>query len=104
MPTVYWDVETYSQISLKEHGAHIYALHRSTGIYFLCYAVDDGDVQTWRPGDPVPFVNRALHRFVAWNWTFENAILHHDADSGDCGQAFRLIADTDSDRSRTAFR
>jgi putative transposase len=26
------------------------------------------------------------------------------ADSGDCGQAFRLIADTDSDRSRTAFR
>jgi len=26
------------------------------------------------------------------------------ADSGDCGQVFRLIADTDSDRSRTAFR
>jgi hypothetical protein len=26
------------------------------------------------------------------------------ADSGDCGQGFRLIADTDSDRSRTAFR
>ena len=27
-----------------------------------------------------------------------------DADSGDCGQGFRLIADSDSDRSRTAFR
>jgi hypothetical protein len=27
-----------------------------------------------------------------------------DADSGDCGQVFRLIADSDSDRSRTAFR
>ena len=27
-----------------------------------------------------------------------------DADSEDCGQVFRLIADTDSDRSRTAFR
>jgi hypothetical protein len=26
------------------------------------------------------------------------------ADSGDCGQGFRLIADSDSDRSRTAFR
>ena len=25
-----------------------------------------------------------------------------DADSGDCGQVFRLIADSDSDRSRTA--
>jgi hypothetical protein len=27
-----------------------------------------------------------------------------NADSGDCGQVFRLIADSDSDRSRTAFR
>jgi hypothetical protein len=26
------------------------------------------------------------------------------ADSGDCGRGFRLIADSDSDRSRTAFR
>jgi hypothetical protein len=26
------------------------------------------------------------------------------ADSGDCGQGFRRIADTDSDPSRTAFR
>jgi hypothetical protein len=26
------------------------------------------------------------------------------ADSDDCGQGFRLIADSDSDRSRTAFR
>ncbi len=26
------------------------------------------------------------------------------ADSGDCGQGFRLIADSESDRSRTAFR
>ncbi len=26
------------------------------------------------------------------------------ADSGDCGQGFRLIADSHSDRSRTAFR
>jgi transposase len=29
---------------------------------------------------------------------------HLNADSGDCGQVFRLIADSDSDRSRTAFR
>jgi hypothetical protein len=26
------------------------------------------------------------------------------ADSGDCGRGFRLIADSDSDRSRTEFR
>ena len=33
-----------------------------------------------------------------------NNIGRQPADSGDCGQGFRLIADTDSDRSRTAFR
>jgi hypothetical protein len=27
-----------------------------------------------------------------------------DADSDDCGHLFRLKADSDSDRSRTAFR
>jgi DNA polymerase len=77
MPTVYWDVETYSQISLKEHGAHIYAAHASTGVYFVCYAVDDGAIETWRPGDPVsaPFANPAGYGFVSDNWTFENAIL-----------------------------
>jgi DNA polymerase len=77
MPTVYWDVETYSQISLKEHGAHIYAVHASTGVYFVCYAIDDGAVETWKPGDPVPapFANPAGYRFVSDNWTFENAIL-----------------------------
>ena len=33
-----------------------------------------------------------------------NAPVDLVADSEDCGQVFRLIADTDSDRSRTAFR
>jgi hypothetical protein len=31
-------------------------------------------------------------------------VIEHIADSGDCGRGFRLIADSDSDRSRTAFR
>jgi len=53
MPAIDWDIETYSEISLKEHGADVYAAHKSTGVHFLCYAIDDGEVQTWRPGDPV---------------------------------------------------
>jgi DNA polymerase len=79
MPTVYWDVETYSQISLKEHGAHVYAAHASTGAYFVSYAVDDGPVETWEPGNavPAPFANPPGCRFVSDNWTFENAILQH---------------------------
>jgi DNA polymerase len=73
---VFWDAETYSQVSLKERGAHIYARDPSTGIHFLCYALDDGEVQTWRPGDPVPipFANPPRYFFVSDNWTFERDI------------------------------
>jgi hypothetical protein len=38
MAIIYWDIETHSQCSLKEHGAQIYAKHASTGIWFICYA------------------------------------------------------------------
>src|SRR6516165_7643375 len=73
---IYWDIETYSQVSLKERGAHIYAADPTTGIHFLCYAIDDNEVQTWRPGDPVPipFADPTCYLFVSDNWTFERAI------------------------------
>jgi DNA polymerase len=76
MSFVYWDIETFSQVSLKERGAHIYAADPTTGIHFLCYAIDDGPVETWRPGDPipVPFANPTRHFFVSDNWSFERDI------------------------------
>jgi hypothetical protein len=77
---VTWDIETFSDISLKDHGAHIYAMHPSTGVHFVCFAADDGEVQTWRPGDPVPEVFATpigTTRFISHNWAFENAILKH---------------------------
>src|SRR5262249_7680862 len=79
MHEVIWDIETFSQINLKEHGAYIYATHSSTGVHFMCYAIDDGEVQVWRPGDPPPesFVNPTEYKFVSDNWTFDNAILQH---------------------------
>jgi hypothetical protein len=79
MPTVIWDIETYSQVSLKELGSHVYAQHASTGVHFIGFAVDNGEVQTWRPGDPVPqaFADPSGFTFVSFNWTFENAILRH---------------------------
>jgi hypothetical protein len=51
--------------------------HKSTGVHFLCWTIDNDKVQTWRPGDPVPepFANPAGYRFVAHNAAFENAIL-----------------------------
>jgi DNA polymerase len=76
---VYWDVETYSQCNLKDHGAYIYAADPSTGVFFLCYAIDDGEIEVWKPGDPVatPFANPAGYKFVADNFEFERCISTH---------------------------
>src|SRR5262245_19875663 len=73
---VYWDLETYSQCGLKDRGAYIYASDPTTDIHFFCYAIDAGEVQVWRRGDPVPepFANPAAYWFISDNWEFERAI------------------------------
>ncbi len=48
------DYETRSRTVLKQIGAHKYAADPSTEVMFCAYAVDDGPVQLWRRGDPVP--------------------------------------------------
>jgi hypothetical protein len=79
MAIVVWDLETYSQANLKELGAYNYANNPSTGVHFFCYTIDDGEVQTWRPGEPPPepFANPSAHFFIADNWEFERAIHAH---------------------------
>jgi DNA polymerase len=79
MPTVYWDAETYSQCDLNARGANIYACDATTEIHFFCFAVDDAEVETWKPGDPVPapFGDPAGYMFVSDNWEFERAIHAH---------------------------
>ena len=47
MPDLFWDVETRSAASLRLVGAWNYAAHATTEVLCLCYAVDDGEVQTW---------------------------------------------------------
>src|SRR5262249_11983259 len=76
MTNVYWDCETYSLCALNERGAHIYAGDPTTNFHFFCYAIADGEVETWKPGDPVPapFANPTEYKFVADNWEFERAI------------------------------
>src|SRR5215813_9279746 len=77
MLPVFGDIETYSQCSLKEHGAHIYATDPSTDVYFLGFAVGDGDIQTWMRGDPVPepYANFTNYRPFVWDgWPFDPLI------------------------------
>ena len=48
------DYETRSRLNLKKVGLARYAADPSTTIICMAYAVDDGPVQRWFPGDPVP--------------------------------------------------
>jgi DNA polymerase len=77
MPTVFGDIETCSQRNLKACGAFIYATDPSTDVLCLCYAVDNGDIQVWKPGNPVPapFANPADYDPFVWdNWHFDREI------------------------------
>jgi DNA polymerase bacteriophage-type len=48
------DYETRSRVDLRKVGAHRYAADPSTEVLCCAYCVDDGPVQLWKPGDPVP--------------------------------------------------
>jgi DNA polymerase len=77
MLAVFGDIESCSQRNLKECGASVYASDSSTDILCLCFAIGDGDIQVWKPGDPVPtvFVNPADYGPFVWdNWTFDSQI------------------------------
>jgi DNA polymerase len=73
---LYRDIETRSEVSLKTVGADKYAADPSTEVLCVAYAIDEGEVQTWHPVNPVPapFANPADFLFVSDNFAFEPAI------------------------------
>ena len=76
------DYETKSAADLKSVGARKYAQHPSTDVWCCAYAIDDGPLQIWKSGDPVPpeFVEAAKNsnwQVVAFNDAFERAIETH---------------------------
>jgi hypothetical protein len=48
------DYETRSTLNLAEVGAWKYASHPTTDVWCCAYAVDDGPIKLWIPGDPIP--------------------------------------------------
>lgn len=48
------DFETRSAADLKKTGVYAYAAHATTDIWCLAYAFDDGPIEVWTPGQPVP--------------------------------------------------
>jgi DNA polymerase len=76
------DYETRSRVILKLVGTHRYAADPSTEILCAAYAVDDGPVQLWLPGDPIsPEFIEAAHNpswaVAAHGDHFETAIEQH---------------------------
>jgi DNA polymerase len=75
--SLYCDIESRSKSLLKERGSFRYCADPSTEPLFLCWAVDAGEIQTWRQGDPVPApffaaaANPADWNVVAHNYFFE---------------------------------
>lgn len=75
MTKIFFDIETKSFADLPEVGAWRYAEDASTDIICLAYAVNDGPVKTWEPGQPGPveFIDPETV-FIARNALFEYAI------------------------------
>src|SRR5215467_9618590 len=82
MPILYRDFETRSTLDLSRVGAHRYAADPTTEILCVGYAIDDGSIEIWTPGQPVPeeFIEAAKNPdwlVVAHNDGFESAIEEH---------------------------
>ncbi len=76
------DSETRGRVDLRKVGAHKYAADPATEVICCAYAVDDGPVQLWIPGDPVPAEIIEAARNPAWSVAahgdhFETAIEQH---------------------------
>jgi len=54
MTVCFVDFETRSCSDVRDVGVHRYAEDPTTGIWCLCWAIDDEPVQTWIPGADVP--------------------------------------------------
>lgn len=78
------DYESYSDISLPDVGASVYAKHESTEVLMNAYAFDRGPVKQWVPayGEPMPAELEDAYSDPtiikgAWNAPFEIQITQH---------------------------
>jgi DNA polymerase len=84
MPILHRDFETRSFAELKRVGAARYAADPTTEVACICYAVDDGPIESFIPGnaEPIPKVfeeaaNNPKWYVAAHNDAFESAIEEH---------------------------
>jgi DNA polymerase len=73
MPDFYYDCETRSAADLKVVGAHVYAANVTTEVLCVGFAVDDGPVEIWTPGQPIPEPAIEAARNPDWRAIAHNA-------------------------------
>ena len=71
---IWLDFETRSECDLKTAGVYNYARHDTTEVLCMSYAIDDGEVKTWRPGELLPILTGQIR---AHNAAFERLIFWH---------------------------
>jgi DNA polymerase len=76
------DIESRSRVDLRKVGPHRYAANASTEVLCMAFAVNDGPVQLWVWGEPIPaeFFEAEANpgwRVAAHNDAFETAIEKH---------------------------
>ena len=78
MPTLRWDIESRSAAKLDDVGARRYASDPTTSVLCVCYAVDDGPVESYVPGEgPIPDVFYEAARNPDWKASSHNAPFEH---------------------------
>jgi hypothetical protein len=82
MPVLFRDFESRSALNLKVVGAWKYSTDPSTDVWCCAFVVDDGPIQLWTPGDPIPaeFIEAAHNPdwvVAAFNDAFERLIERH---------------------------
>lgn len=75
------DLETFSELDIRQVGLARYATHKSTRILMCAFAFDEGPVEIWQQGDSAASLDalkRDLkkHINVPWNAGFERNHLH----------------------------
>jgi DNA polymerase len=84
MTILHIDIETYSECDLGSAGVYRYAEHPSTELTCIGYAIDDGPVKQWKPGEEIPddFFNCWIDSSVelrAHNAQFERVVINGTA-------------------------
>lgn len=74
---LFLDLETFSELDLRQVALDRYASHPSTRILMCAYAEDDGDMQFWQEGEDRGPLQELIgtSTCVAWNKGFEERLL-----------------------------